>query len=57
MGLFNKLGRKVQELKQEVDDAKAGHASHRCASCDELLHTDLDACPECGADAVVAIDT
>ena len=56
MGLFNKLGRKFGELKAEADDAKAEQSNHRCAACDKLLFKDYDACPECGADAVIATD-
>jgi uncharacterized OB-fold protein len=56
MGLFNKLGRKFGELKAEADEAKARQATHRCATCEELLFGQREECSECGADAVVEID-
>jgi rRNA maturation endonuclease Nob1 len=56
MGLFNKLGRKAEQFKQQAQAASEGEASHRCTACDSLLYTESDTCPECGADAVVARD-
>jgi rRNA maturation endonuclease Nob1 len=55
MGLFNRLGRKVEELKQEAEAASEREATHRCEDCETLLYTDHEACPECGADAVTAL--
>lgn len=56
MGLFNRLGRKVEELRQQAEGAKEGKASHKCANCEELFYTDHETCPECDSDAVVSIE-
>lgn len=56
MGLFNRLGRKVEELKQEATEASEESATHRCESCEALLYTDHDVCPECDTPAVVALE-
>jgi len=55
MSLFNDLGRKVEELKQEVGNATDDEATHRCIECDTLLYTDHDECPECGSTSVIPI--
>jgi len=56
MGLFNRLGRKVEKLKQEAETASEGSATHQCEHCEALLYTDHAECPECGAAAVVSVD-
>jgi rRNA maturation endonuclease Nob1 len=55
MSLFNDLGRKVEELKQEVGSASDDEATHRCIECDTLLYTDHDECPECGSTSVIPL--
>ncbi|GGK59190.1 hypothetical protein GCM10009067_09620 [Haloarcula sebkhae] len=55
MSLFNDLGRKVEELKQEVGNATDDEATHRCIECDTLLYTDHDECPECGSTSVIPL--
>jgi uncharacterized OB-fold protein len=55
VGIFNRLGRKAEQLRRQVSDAKAEEATHRCDACDELLFTDRETCPECGSDAVVSL--
>ncbi|WP_424001567.1 hypothetical protein ACOZ4I_16760 [Haloarcula salina] len=57
MGLFNDLGRKVEELKREVESASDDEATHRCDACETLLYTDHDECPECGESSVSPIET
>jgi rRNA maturation endonuclease Nob1 len=56
MGLFNRLGRRVEELKQEATSASKESASHWCEACETSLYTGHDECPECGERAVVAVD-
>ena len=53
MGLFNTLGRKVEEFKQDVDSAKADEATHQCTDCEQLLYSGRETCPECGSESVV----
>jgi rubrerythrin len=55
MGLFNRLGRKVEELKQEATEVSEESATHRCERCETLLYTDHEVCPECDAPAVVVL--
>ncbi|MDT3434071.1 hypothetical protein [Haloarcula sp. 1CSR25-25] len=55
MSLFNDLGRKVEELKQEVGNASDDEATHQCSECEALLYADHDECPECGSTSVVAL--
>ncbi|MBV0902375.1 PhlB family protein [Haloarcula salina] len=57
MGLFNDLGRKVEELKQEVENASDEEATHRCGACEALLYPDHDECPECGEPSVSPVET
>ncbi len=57
MGLFNRLGRKVEKMKREAESASRDSATHRCTHCETLLYTDYAECPECETDAVVAIDS
>lgn len=54
MGIFRRIGRNVEEFKQEAQ--RAAEADYRCTACDELLDADADACPACGEDAVVPVD-
>lgn len=57
MGLFENLGRKVEEFKQEATSASAEEASHECADCGELIYTDREDCPECGSERIVDRDS
>ena len=53
MGLFNRLGREVEQLKQTVTTAAEQDAEYRCESCDASFHVQHEQCPECGAESVV----
>ncbi|MXR41543.1 hypothetical protein GRX01_09355 [Halobaculum sp. WSA2] len=48
MGLFNELGRRVEEFKQTAQDAADEREAHHCPACDEGFDGDHDRCPECG---------
>lgn len=52
MGLFERLGRSVEELRQEAADAREAEATHECSACGQLLYTDREDCPECGGAVV-----
>jgi rubrerythrin len=54
MSLFRTLGRRAERLKQQV--VAASEATHECAECGTSLEGDLETCPECGSDDVVALD-
>jgi uncharacterized paraquat-inducible protein A len=53
MGLFNRLGREVEQFKQSASDAAEEQKKPACPSCEASLPEDfLDDlpadCPECG---------
>lgn len=56
MGFFNKLGKKAERFKQQAVAASESEASHGCVNCETPLFSDHEECPECGEDAVVALD-
>jgi rRNA maturation endonuclease Nob1 len=51
MGLFNELGRQVEQVKQSVQGSD-GDPAYQCRACDARLDAAYDFCPECGEDAV-----
>ena len=53
MGIFNRLGREVEQFKQTAKQSAQERHDYRCTDCDARFSTDHDYCPECGADAVV----
>lgn len=55
MGLFNKLGRNVEQFKQTAADAADQQAEYECQACESRFHTDNEVCPECGASEVHAL--
>jgi predicted nucleic acid-binding Zn-ribbon protein len=56
MGLFENLGRKVEQFKQDAQEASRERAAYRCGDCGELVYGGRDDCPECGSDALVPRD-
>ncbi|USZ68875.1 hypothetical protein NGM10_03855 [Halorussus salilacus] len=56
MGLFRKLGKQVEQFKQDAKTAADEAAGYECAACGARFHTSQDDCPECGSDEVAAID-
>lgn len=57
MGLFERLGREVEEFRQTARRTAAESADYRCRACGERLHTDHEQCPECGADHVAPAES
>jgi rRNA maturation endonuclease Nob1 len=57
MGLFNKLGRQVEQFKQNAKEVAEKQAPYRCQACDARFHTEYDECPECGAQEVTSQPT
>jgi rRNA maturation endonuclease Nob1 len=55
MGIFNKLGRQVEQFKQTAKEAAAESADYQCQACDSRFHTEYEECPECGAAAVTSV--
>lgn len=56
MGLFNRLGREVEQFKQTAKDAAEEDATYRCRACDARFTTPVDRCQECGAETVEPTD-
>lgn len=54
MGVFNKLGRQVEQVKQSVQGATEEDRAYQCRACDARFADDHDFCPECGEQAVEA---
>ncbi|UIP00415.1 hypothetical protein Hbl1158_03355 [Halobaculum sp. CBA1158] len=54
MGLFERIGRQVEQFKQTAKAEAERNAEYRCQACGERFEVDRDECPECGAEAVVA---
>ncbi len=57
MGIFNKVGREVERLKQNVTAVAEKQSDYQCLACDAQLHTEYDECPECGAQEVTSRTT
>jgi len=55
MGIFNRLGREVEQFKQTAKQSAEAH-DYRCEACDARFSTEYDECPDCGAEAVVETD-
>ena len=53
MGLFNRLGREVEQFKQTAKDSAAEQFDYRCEACDSRFAKNHDYCPDCGTQAVV----
>ncbi|WP_224332294.1 hypothetical protein [Haloprofundus halobius] len=57
MGIFNELGRQVEQFKQSVEKTAEENAAYQCRECDARFHTHHDQCPECGAERVESTTT
>lgn len=55
MGLFNKLGREIEQFKQNAKAAAEETADYQCQACNARFHSEYDECPDCGAQNVTAL--
>lgn len=55
MGFFERIGRTVEQFKQDAKREAERSADYRCRACEERFRTDHEACPECGEGPVVSI--
>lgn len=55
MGIFNKLGRELEQFKQNAKEAAEETAAYQCQACNARLHTEHDECPDCGAHEVISV--
>ncbi|WP_168191245.1 hypothetical protein [Haloprofundus sp. MHR1] len=49
MGIFNELGRQVEQFKRTVQTTADENAAYRCQECDARFHAHHEQCPECGS--------
>ncbi len=49
MGIFNDLGRTVEQFKQDAAEAAEKQAAYRCRDCESQFHVEYEECPECGS--------
>lgn len=49
MSLFRNVGRKVEQLKQQIEDAADEEAKYECMECGKAIYTEREECPDCGA--------
>ncbi|ELZ17798.1 hypothetical protein C477_11322 [Haloterrigena salina JCM 13891] len=52
MGMFERLGEKVERFKQEAVAAREDSAPYRCRDCENRFHSERETCPACGSTAV-----
>jgi ribosomal protein L37AE/L43A len=48
-GLFTKLGRQVEQFKQDVDAAAAENADYECPACEARFAVEREECSNCGS--------
>lgn len=56
MGLFERLGREVEEFKQTAQRTAEESADYRCDACGERFHAAREECAACGAEQIERID-
>lgn len=52
MGLFNKLGRQVEKVKQSAEGVAKNSETSQCPACDAQFDGTHEYCPECGEEMV-----
>ncbi|PSP89602.1 hypothetical protein BRC90_04570 [Halobacteriales archaeon QS_4_69_34] len=48
-GIFTKLGRQVEQFKQDVDTAAAENADYECPACETRFVVEHEECSNCGS--------
>ncbi len=49
MSMFERLGKKVERLKQEAEAGRADSVEYQCRACGERFHREQETCPDCGS--------
>ena len=57
MGIFNTLGRQIEQFKQTAKNAADETAEYQCQACEARFHTEYDECPDCGANEVTPLSS
>ncbi|WP_193787917.1 hypothetical protein [Natronolimnohabitans innermongolicus] len=55
MGMFERLGEKVERLKQEAAAGREGSYEYGCRNCGTGFYSEPAACPECGSDEIAPV--
>lgn len=56
MGLFRKLGRQVEQFKEEAKTAAENHVANECKECGARFSDQHDQCPECKCGDVISVE-
>ena len=56
MGMFERLGEKVERFKQEAVAARDDSAEFRCRDCGTEFYSERESCPECGSTAIERVN-
>ncbi|WP_458209553.1 hypothetical protein [Haladaptatus sp. NG-SE-30] len=56
MGLFNKLGRQVEQFKTKAKNAAEEYEAYRCSECGTRFSEQHEQCPECESRDTVSLD-
>ena len=54
MGIFRKIGRQVEQFKQDAAAAADRETERECTACGARFDADHDRCPECGSEDVAS---
>ncbi|MDQ2049670.1 zinc ribbon domain-containing protein [Natronolimnohabitans sp. A-GB9] len=57
MGMFERLGEKVERLKQEAVAGREDSVEFRCRDCGEGFYSEPEACPECGSTEIARVES
>ncbi|QZY00954.1 hypothetical protein K6T25_00995 [Halobaculum rubrum] len=57
MGIFNELGRRVEEFKQTAKNAADENEASECPACGERFDSSRERCPDCGERPVTSTGT
>ena len=55
MGLFNRLGREIEQFRQDAKKAAAETEEYECEDCGARFQAEYEECPECGAEEVTKL--
>ena len=55
MGIFNRLGREIEQFKQNAKAAAEETADYRCQACNARFQTEYEECPDCGSQEVTSV--
>ncbi|WP_168927057.1 hypothetical protein [Natronorubrum aibiense] len=56
MSMFERLGEKVERLKQEAEAGRADSVEYRCRECSEGFYREHESCPNCGSAEVERLE-